>query len=60
MVAKQVYRTLRHDWGLSDLVIVSGGLLVPVFLGGVGICLLDVMYSRRGLDAGPEQHAHWQ
>lgn len=37
----------QEDKGFSDMTIISGLLLVPLALGGLGICILDVMYTRQ-------------
>ncbi|KIZ06106.1 thioredoxin-related transmembrane protein 1 [Monoraphidium neglectum] len=46
-LAKRAYTHLREDKGFSDMTIISGLLLVPLALGGLGICILDVMYTRQ-------------
>jgi hypothetical protein len=54
--AKAAYFHLRDRKKYGDVTLLSGILAVPVALGLLGICLLDVYYTRR---APPEElHAH--
>lgn len=43
----RVYKLLKEEHHLSDLVIVMGALAVPVVLGAAAICAVDAAYLRK-------------
>lgn len=60
-LARRAYAHLRHDRGFGDLTIVAGALAVPLFVGGVAICVLDAVVTRRQhFDVDGGAHAHYE
>lgn len=46
-LTKRVYTHLKEEKGFSDFSIIGGALVIPLTLGGLGICLLDAFYTRQ-------------
>ncbi|KAI8474133.1 MAG: thioredoxin-like protein [Monoraphidium minutum] len=57
-LAKRGYTHLREDKGFSDMTIIASLLLVPLMVGGLGICLLDAFYTRQ--PHPDDQHEHYE
>ncbi|KAG2489060.1 hypothetical protein HYH03_012496 [Edaphochlamys debaryana] len=57
-IGVRLYRSLRHERGLSDTAIVAGFLAIPVAVGAGLICLLDALYVRRARDEFGPEHEH--
>jgi thiol-disulfide isomerase/thioredoxin len=56
-LARRAYAHFKDEKGFSDAAIIGGALAAPLALGGLAICALDAIYTRR---APPGVHDHYE